>query len=237
MRLGQLARKLSLRPSQIIEFLAQQNIQLEDNSNTRIDDQHVETVVRYFAPASLEQIIAEPDEIEEVKEMADATPVEEPLSTENVPVDDVPNISEPEIIRVQKIELSGLKVLGKIELPEPKKKESPQEAQEGSDAPQEKSPANDKRRPKQVKDRRQQRPWKNPVEQQREREARAAEEKRRAETEREKERRKRHYEKKRKVQVKPKQLKVVTEKVVFKKADTRPVPKTWFGKFLRWWTT
>lgn len=243
MRLGQLARKLSLRPAQIIEFLAQSNIQIEDNSNSRIEDSHVEMVVKFFAPDMLNQVV-EVEEIEESEEVVEiSVPVIEP-EIESVAEPVVAEVteesqpsSEPEVIRVPKIELSGLKVLGKIDLPEPKKKEVVSEEGENPDASE--KPERKRNTKRDGKERRQQpRNLRNPVEAQREREARQAEEKRRLEIEREKERRKKHYENKRKSQTQPKREKFTKQPPEIRRSvDTRPVPKTWFGKFLRWWTT
>lgn len=248
MRLGQLARKLSLRPAQIIEFLAQNNIIIEDSSNTRIEDNHTELVVNHFAPGTFQQVSESVDEPEEISTVAD-----EPLIVEvtTQPVTSEPQENqESEVIRVPKIELSGLKVLGKIELPETKKKEPVAEkTEEGIDSvgetPVEVPPAVAERKPKnnnkkpvhQKRDR--PREWKNPLELQREREAKEAEEKKRSAIELEKEKRKRHYEDKRKAVVQTKRVKAVKEQPVVQKKpiDTRPVPKTWLGKFLRWWTT
>ncbi|HEU5290887.1 MAG TPA: hypothetical protein VFU05_09615 [Cyclobacteriaceae bacterium] len=243
MRLGQLARKLSLRPAQIVEFLSQHNIQIEDNSNSRIESDHTELVVNHFAPGTLPHLVELADEPEEITpdetERPQAEVAAQPETIEQ------PTNPESEVIRVQKIELSGLKVLGKIELPEPKKKEPMAEkSEEGAEAstviqlptPDRKS-RNQKRPGNPKRDR--PREWRNPIEMQREREAREAEEKRRKEVEREKERRKRHYEEKRKAVVQTKRTKAVKEQPAAPKKpiDTRPVPKTWLGKFLRWWTT
>lgn len=247
MRLGQLARKLSLRPAQIVEFLAQNNIQIEDNSNTRIDDNQTELVVNHFAPGTFLQVSESVEEPEEAPVVETELPI--------VEVEAQPEISEQqpnpetEIIRVPKIELSGLKVLGKIELPEPKKKEVVVEKTEegvepAADTPAptpipapERKPKNHSKKPvHQKRDR--PREWKNPLELQRERETREAEEKKRKTAELERERRKKHYEEKRKAVPPVKRAKPVKEQPVQKKRiDTRPVPKTWFGKFLRWWTT
>lgn len=247
MRLGQLARKLSLRPGQIIEFLATNHIQVEENSNLRLEERHVELIVEYFAPESLAEIRAEADEVEETV-AAVINPVLESKESEittQLPDEEIQSSDDslPEVIRVQKVELSGLKVLGKIDLPEPKKKEPVVEQNtEGEAIPVEKPVLNkalDKRKPKQDRrDRTHQRDRKNPLQLQREREAREEEEKKRVEAEREKERRKRHYEEKRKSVVQPKRMKQAKQQPVStKRVDTRPVPKTWFGKFLRWWTT
>jgi hypothetical protein len=245
MRLGQLARKLSLRPTQIVEFLAKNNIQIEENSNTRIEDNYTELVVNHFAPGTLQQVTDVVDEPEEMPVLENESIKSEPDEPLAEPIE--PTVSqETEVIRAQKIELSGLKVLGKIELPEPKKKEpAPDHAVEETESKAEDVPVNpekklrshDKKLVGRNRERTQPRQWKNPLELQRELEAREADEKKRVEAQREKEKRKKHYEEKRKVIVQPKRVKPVKEQPEMKKpVDTRPVPKTWLGKFLRWWT-
>jgi hypothetical protein len=57
MRLGQLARKLALRPSQIVDFLAARQIYLEEGSNAKLKDESVENIVRHFAPEKLQEIV------------------------------------------------------------------------------------------------------------------------------------------------------------------------------------
>lgn len=127
-----MARKLSLRPSQLVDFLAARNIETEEGSNARLDDSHVEIIVQYFAPESLNEILKvtvaeEAIEIEKPKEeviipeQEQEAIQEEPIVKVLVPEPEITD-EEREVIRVQKIELAGLKVLGKIELPEPKKK-------------------------------------------------------------------------------------------------------------------
>jgi hypothetical protein len=261
MRLGQLARRLSVRPAQIVEFLASNSIQIENNSNTRLEDAHVSMIVEHYAPGILQTIANEPDEVEEspsakVEETPSQIVIVESIQAESIESADNPMTAEEkatmeaEVIRVQKIELSGLKVLGKIELPEPKKKETSIEpAPEGTEETvltekpvvektlRQRS-TNVNRKPQQNRER-SQRSGKNPVELQRDREAREAEAKRQRDLEREKEKRKKHYQQKMKsVNTQPKKLKVKTQSEGSKKPiDNRPVPKTWIGKFLRWWTT
>jgi nitrate reductase NapAB chaperone NapD len=247
MRLGQLARKLSLRPAQLVEFLAKNNIQIEESSNARLEDSHVEVIVRHYAPESLTQIKEEIDEVEEVVQIENEQQIVAPVVVESENTENQ-STELPEVIRVPKIELSGLKVLGKIELPEPKKKEAisepTEEAKESAvDIPPVekagKQRSSNRKPAHQNRERSQQRPWKNPLELQREREGREAEEKRRTEIEREKEKRRKHYEEKVKAVAQPKRVKPVKEQAEVKRkpVDTRPIPKTWFGKFLRWWTT
>jgi hypothetical protein len=248
MRLGQLARKLSLRPSQLVDFLAENNIQTAEGSNTRLADEHTQLIVQHFAPESLEEIM-KPAVEEVLQSVAEPVAViEEPVvaepvhnAEESVVVSEdkvVDEQSEPEVIRVPKIELSGLKVLGKIDLPEPKKKEPKAEEESTTGEEQQKPERITPAKSKHPRREREQRNWRNPLEVQRQREAREIEERRKAEIEREKEKRKHHYQNKVKQVKQPKRVKPVTENATVKKpVDTRPVPKTWLGKFLRWWTT
>jgi hypothetical protein len=261
MRLGQLARKLSLRPSQVVDFLAASNIESEEGSNTRLKDDHVEMIVKHFAPERFEEILR--------PVIPEETIVEKTIqSTEEIPTDEAPVVSLPneadeapqqaseavsiepielsaadaEVIRVQKIELAGLKVLGKIELPEPKKKEAAAEGEATDENKPQKRERSSKDRDKQTLRNREQHTRRNPVEAQRQREQREREEKRKAELEREKEKRKQHYHNKvKQVNQQPaKRAKLAKETSVVsnpKSNNTRPAPKTWLGKFLRWWTT
>ena len=61
MRLGQLARKLELRPAEIIEFLATKNIVIEDDANAKVEDNYVTMVFRQFAPEMEAENIPEVD--------------------------------------------------------------------------------------------------------------------------------------------------------------------------------
>ena len=61
MRLGQLARKLELRPAEIIEFLATKNIVIEEDANAKVEDNYVTMVFRQFAPEMEAENIPEVD--------------------------------------------------------------------------------------------------------------------------------------------------------------------------------
>jgi hypothetical protein len=261
MRLGQLARKLALRPSQIVDYLATKQIFPDEGSNARLSDEVTERVVLHFAPERLNEIMAVEDKNPEP--IATPAPVnEEPVITQIVeeeltvaatpsPVMEVTEEKpEVEVIKAPKVELSGLKVLGKIELPEPKKKTAPvAELPEGTvvatEGEAEKIPATEKkqRRPEprvntQRKDNYPQRPARNPIAVQREEHARMEEEKRKAKSEREKEKRTQYYLQRVKTGQPTKAAKMVdepTESLSLK--EERPAPKTWFGNFLRWLNT
>ena len=244
MRLAQLARKLSLRPDQIIEFLAKQNIQIEDGSNTRLEDNHVELIVKKFAPAGFEltqelrveemntetlpPLVVEAPEIEKPKmEVVEHTePTQETEASQD----------KTEVIKAPKIELSGLKVLGKIDLPEPKKKELP--ATEPPLVNEGNAESKPQKRINQTRNRDPRtnpRPAKNPIALQREREEREAQKKREESRALEKEKRSQHYFNKVKVVAPIKTIK--REQISEEIPEATPQPKTWLGKFFKWFTT
>ncbi|NOT74112.1 MAG: hypothetical protein HOP08_04225 [Cyclobacteriaceae bacterium] len=244
MRLGQLARKLDLRPIEIVDFLAKQSIQIESGGNTRIEDEHVAMILQKFDPQGLSGKAEEVVEVESVViEEITPEPVEviQPLSTISMP--EVLKEEKIEVIKAPKVELSGLKVLGKIELPEPKKKEVPATTEEPSPST-DSAPVREPRRENKNSSyqRRErstppQRPAKNPIVLQREKEAREEEEKRKANLELEKEKRALHYLKKVNVVRPTKAVKVTEEKEVIKHVVKPPAPKSVWGKFKRWLNT
>ena len=192
MRLGQLARKLAIPPSEISDFLISQGMSSIEGSNTRLSSDQLTVVLQRFAPGELSVENLQNDEAPEADEGVEAAPVVASLVSTDLEVPE--NIasssveSEPEIvsavepeklddaaegkvetIKAQKVALSGLKVLGRIERPEPKKKTvepAGETASESSEpAPQENNrPPYEKKRPHQFKkERREQRPAKNPI--------------------------------------------------------------------------
>jgi hypothetical protein len=260
MRLGQLARKLALRPSQIVDYLAAQQIFPDEGSNARLSDEVTERIVLHFAPGRLNEIMAVEDKNPEqeptfvpIQEETINREKEEIVVSETIPfpaMEATEEKPEVEVIKAPKVELSGLKVLGKIDLPEPKKKSAPvAESQEDTVAAkgeEEKIPATEKkqRRPEPRvntqarRDNYTQRPARNPIALQREQKAREEEEKRKAKLERDKEKRTQYYLQRVKTGQPTKAVKMVDEPTEsFSLKEDRPVPKTWFGKFLRWLNT
>lgn len=147
MRLGQMARKLGVSQAEIVQYLSRQNLRIEEGSNVKLEEAHVRSLYAYYTPSETfepaqaiqtsvslandgpAEAIAEPLEEHEnpsaielrsvqetIAESVDPTPIS-PLSS---PLPDDPG----DIIRAPKIELAGLKVVGKIELPQPRKKET-----------------------------------------------------------------------------------------------------------------
>ena len=244
-----MARKLSLSPSEITEFLAARNIVIEEGSNTKIDDDYVSLIIQQFAPDMQNAIDAKGSVQEELKAASHSIPIESDNLPENAPEPEDPESAavvtaeKPEVIKAPKVELSGLKVLGKIELPDLKKKVPETSAEEGvveepsKEEPSKKeiterksiSPRKEFRRPKTLK---------NPIAFEREREAQEAKEKREAEAERQKEIRTQNYLKKVKTAQPTKATKIVKEETEqMSAAELEEPPKTWWGKFAKWLTT
>lgn len=244
MRLGQLARKLAIRPSQIVDFLSTHQIYLEEGSNAKLYDEHVDRIVQHFAPDRINEIAAD-IRVEEAAEKKEA-PIEvaepatdsENLKTEILEPDSDLEQERPEVIKAPKLELAGLKVLGKIELIEPKKKEKPV-ADVGVEEPksetEEKGRSDRRQVPLKPKREATQQPWRNPIALQREREARESEELKKEAAEREKERRKEHYLKRVKVGQPTKPARIFDEPVevhINQKQEVRPLGL--WGRFMRW---
>lgn len=248
MRLGQLARKLALRPSQIVDYLAANQIFPDEGSNAKLSDELTEKIVLHFAPTRLNEIMEaeekmpEPAITQEIEEIVAATENAEPITQkEQIVADTTPeNLSEkPEVIKAPKVELSGLKVLGKIELKETRKKEqaaTESESEEATPAVEKKPEPSRPRRPQPRRREQGESQWRNPIALQREREAREAEAKRKKEAEQEKERRTLNYQKRIKPvqQVKSSKFYEEKEAPTPKKSKQEEKPRTLLGRFLRW---
>ncbi len=239
MRLGQLARKIGVSTTEIINFLASKDIVIGEDSNAKIEDSHTRWIIQKYAPELLEIPAIIPEEKSELIAVEVPTPIEMVESIETQSIVDKQSITEieslPEVIKAPKIELSGLKVLGKIEIPEKKKKENSLEeiTIENTEDFERKTPSNRERSQRQYE-----KPSrKNPIALEREREEREAERRRKEQMLRSKEKKAQHYQSKVKVQVASKRIKMVEEPL--EKIDTviEVTPTTWWGKFKKWLRT
>lgn len=222
MRLGQLARQLSISPEKIVAFLSSREIAMDGHHNARIDDRYVDLVLQEFAPGndSLRQQVIQTTDIDENRE---APATGEPTLFESP-------AEPPELIKAPKVELPGLRVLGKIELPEKKKPEPPQESAE--------DPAHENSRPTFVsrnpRRREQPRDGKNPIALAREREERERQRKIDEERAKEKERKAAYYQKRLKPQPPTKAVRLIEEEVEEMAPLAPERPKTLWGRFMRW---
>ncbi len=244
MRIGTLARKLSVKPAQIVSFLETEFQSANAGAHTRLNEEHVRAVLRHFKAdalfAGIELIDEEPEVQEEKAAPESSAPASAwPTEPEGYLAEATPAPEEkPEVIKAPKIELQGLKVLGKIDLPEPKKKEGTAETppaettgkrhdrprKPGNRTDRERKPHRTERKP-------------TPAEL-REQEAKAEIEKRKKEAEQRKEQRAyRYLSQVKKGTLKHSRMRTVRQEKIDEPTPQRPAPKTWLGKVIRWFTT
>lgn len=235
MRLGQLSRKIGISTSEIIKFLTANNITINDDSNTKIEDEYANFVTKKYAPHLLQSMVTTIAD-EKAEEVKIETLVEEVETDE--PKEQVEESVEqllPEVIKAPKIELSGLKVLGKIDLPEKRKMEEEVATDKEVFATGESIKPERKPQPRrEFVDR----PVRNPIAVQREREEREAIKKRKEQTQKEKE--KKTYNYLSKVQVKAPIKKARHTKEEFEEVRVvvaKKEPTTLWGRFMKWLNT
>ena len=150
MRLGQLSRKTGIKSDEIVDFLASQDIEVKRGGNAKVDDAHLPLIYDHFNIAITDEPEADSDneQIEEVPESVNANldpsqeiaefhagiDIEEEYSEEELAeikrkleeqkaeYEKAPS-EDRELIKAPKLNLPGLKVVGKIDLPEPKVKD------------------------------------------------------------------------------------------------------------------
>jgi len=233
MRLGQLSRKLSIRTGEILEFLSANNIPIENDSNARLDDAQVNLIMRRFAPDLLESTPSDSQPEAIVPEVDHTETIELPsVAEKSIEAPTQKNEVQDEVIKAPKVELSGLKILGKIDLPERKKKEATPDtdpsAQRVMSGPENKRPDRRRGHKDQQGDRR-----KNPIALQREREAMEAEKKRQERALQEKEQRTQNYLRRVKTAAPTKSARLIEEPTE-ELSKIEDAPTTLLGRFFRW---
>lgn len=147
MRLGQLSRKVNVKPTEILSYLKNEfDVELGTHLNTKVEDQLADKVIQKFAAPVIvkEEVPAK----EMTPPIADDSKIEEPVAEELVaefqasesetlaepeteetpdPIEikefepnqevDAETIQNAALIKAPKVELTGPKVIGKIELP------------------------------------------------------------------------------------------------------------------------
>lgn len=153
------------------------------------------------------------------------------LESEDMPAD----LDKIKLIKAPKKELSGLKVLGKVDLPEPKKKSKPAAEAKESD-----HSRNRKNKRQQLSEEERE---KRRLKAKRKKEAFEARQKKRRkeqDAQRLKELREAHYKQnlqKSEIKKQNQKKKITSPPAQEKKKDTLPAPKTWLGKWWRWMNT
>jgi len=236
MRLGQLARHIVISPSEILDFLQSRGFTCEGGTNARLTEEQIRTVLQKFSPERIGEVVslvAEQDKPETVETIG-KTQGESNLDAGPSPVAETLEAPESaETIRAPKIELQGLKVVGKIDLPEPRKKQVDR-------APEPPLGHEEKSKPYRGREQRPQRTWINPLEKQRMREAREAEERKRKLAEQRKEVRTAAYlsrQEKIKANSRLKQKSSSRMEEEIREARVKkPKPTSFFGKLWYWLT-
>jgi hypothetical protein len=304
MRLGQLARKLNVKPKDIVSFVQLSlNKEIKEHPNAKVPDELLEDIEQFFVSnddkEKTQQEIPhsnseeQNNDVEKTAEVKESTELEKqnnkaasnltstepeteenPIKTDNEKIpasNDIPLLTDedPEseaveinlvdgIIKAPKVEVPGIKVVGKIDLPEEKKEQEEEEELDVSneniepntsisedtgntEAP---NAANNKTKqayPK--KKRKRKKPNSLSFEEREKQEKERYEKLQKAKKEREKKKKRKHYE----TQVLAKQKQVQQKNTKKKKKhspskaqirqEQRPEPKTLWGKFLRWLNT
>ncbi len=266
MRLGQLSRKIGIQPSRISVFLEQQNFTLEAGSNSKLTEEQEELVKTHFdyveeedAKASdtpevnaeavdalqKEGVTTKTESIEGDEEISKSDTeevIEEEVVAEIGKEESITELgsttetTEDEVIRAPKLKLEGLKVIGKIDLPEPKivtaVDSSETLGEEVKEKPIRKKLNNYKGN---------RRPQKRTLEEKREREERIKKRKRKEQKEKQKQLKAAHYESRmRELELtspKKDKYKIITDDQQNIEKEVAPAPKSLFGKFMRWLNT
>ena len=130
MRLGQLARELKIKPSEIVKFLkVEAKVEIENGPNARLEDEHVSLVTDKFAPVVIEDVkeVTEVNKEKPVEEKVKTPTPKKPVAKESRVSDDDEVFPDPktiavdpnaELIKARKPNFQEFKVVDKIELPE-----------------------------------------------------------------------------------------------------------------------
>jgi len=144
MRLAQLARQLGITQSDITSALTKHGFEEKTHGNSKLEHEEIDVLYKLFnyqqeineqkesdtspeanTDASWEKALTSIDSKEEPKanDRSDEIDKDERKDEEN----NQENSKPTEIIRAKKVKLEGIKVVGKIDLPEPKEKETKEE--------------------------------------------------------------------------------------------------------------
>ncbi len=130
MRLGQLSRKINVKPTDIIDYLDKDlKVKMNSHLNSKVEDQYVDFIISHFSVNKKEEAVKSKDkephitekeasekkekEVSEKKEKVKKTKTPAEIPLEKIEEDKI------ETIKASAQKLDGLKVIGKIELPPP----------------------------------------------------------------------------------------------------------------------
>ena len=222
MRLRQLARKLQVQPKQLIAVLSKNGHEIENDPNFKLteaqealilktiplpEDENIELAKEAVIEAVevpkevVEEVETPTEEIVTPKPKVEAPKEKKPAKTKEVPKvyslekEEQEKHKDVELIKAPKLKLEGLKVLGKIDLPEPKVKEktTTPETDENKEKGTQRKAAHNRTNNRQDRKRQHQRSRPNSVELERRKAEKEAKQKKQAEEKRLKELKAKHY--------------------------------------------
>ena len=130
MRLGQLARELKIKPSEIVKFLKEEaKVEIENGPNTRLEDDYVSLVTDKFASVVVEDVkeTVQVKQEKSVEKKVEIPTPKKPLTKESRISDEDEVFPDPktiavdpnaELIKARKPNFQEFKVVDKIDLPE-----------------------------------------------------------------------------------------------------------------------
>ncbi len=144
MRLAQIARKLKVKTSEVVAFVDQKfGDQIVHAPNTRIPDDYVNAILEHFTVHQEEKSeeidsptqFSTPEQIEETQEVqAEVALDNEQAESQIEEVEETEELNiEDGVIKAPKVEVTGVKVVGKIDLPGDKAEEAEKESEEKSE--------------------------------------------------------------------------------------------------------
>ena len=254
MRLGQLSRQLEVSSDKIVKVLADNFREVNNHPNIKITEEELAFLVVHFSPktshteeASVEATDANETQIEALSEEIAPEIIEEEalpefvesLRPQVITLEEEFNAQKEDLesYKAEKVELEGLKVVGKIELPEPpvkKEKTAPQKEEESEEIKSfDRKPRRNGKRSGNRK------PRLNPIEYQRQKEEKLVKKKKEQEEKRKKELKKQHYETQVKSKLqqpsKKKKKKPIPNIVQVQPQATPPTPKKTGNPIKRFW--
>ena len=117
MRLGQFSRKYNQKSSEIVEILSKKfNLEIANHPNCKIPEEVIQELILFLSPTDTDDAIKQSVSIK--TEVIKENNQNNQFAQSNSSDEDLKNLNiENGVIRAPKIEVSGLKIIGKIELP------------------------------------------------------------------------------------------------------------------------
>ncbi len=122
MRLSQLARKISKTPKELLDFFESNGIRKYSSSNVKVNPEHINFVLQHFEkelnsglPSTSDPADDKYKEDLKTSSGSEIKKMKTPVKTKKTDTEEKPD--DVELIRAPKVKLQGVKVVGKIDIP------------------------------------------------------------------------------------------------------------------------